>query len=214
MDASPKHWWSKSKGTDSVAPKSKQSALGSLFGIKAKKHIPTLQIQEHSLPFQDIPPDSRPSPSYPNRPPSKSVSSTRSRTDSSGPRTPSDLQHQPYQTNAARHSLLTLSDTDPFAAARTVSILTTTPAPPDPTRLSAYSNSSSNDHAHRSNSDHLTAQRTSYTSSSPSSPHNQTHAPESPLSQSPLQSPSSAHDPVSRLLTKCAPFTPARPDGV
>ncbi|KAJ7110009.1 hypothetical protein C8R44DRAFT_801168 [Mycena epipterygia] len=95
---------------------------------------------------------SLPSPTV-GRPPSNSVSSSRSRVDSlepTTPRTPDDVAR------ARRGSLLTLSDTDPFAA-RVVSLH----SPSDPNRLSAFSNSSATD----TKSNH-SANRVSYASSS------------------------------------------------
>ncbi|KAJ7197317.1 hypothetical protein B0H12DRAFT_1331459 [Mycena haematopus] len=87
------------------------------------------------------------------RAPSNSVSSSRSRGDSIGPTTPKTPEDP---AKSRRGSLLTLSDTDPFAA-RVVSLH----SPSDPNRLSAFSNSSVHDT--KSNE---SANRVSYASSS------------------------------------------------
>ncbi|KAF5385184.1 hypothetical protein D9615_001320 [Tricholomella constricta] len=109
------------------------NSIAAALGFKSKKH-PTLAIQDPQYPTL------RPAPTPPtidtkftHRPPSKSVSSTRSRVDSYRPRTPVDVRRD------GRQSLLTLSDSDPFA----VRALSSAPhTPSDPNRLSAYSNSS------------------------------------------------------------------------
>ncbi|ESK98141.1 hypothetical protein Moror_387 [Moniliophthora roreri MCA 2997] len=138
------------------------SAIG--LSTKSKKH-PSLAIQSPPPSFTHQPPpqgDPSYSPKkYTNRPPSKSVSSTRSRVDSIEPRTPSD----PRSSGSQRHSLLTLSDTDPFAA-RNVSGLT---SPLDPNRLSAYSNSSIPDYTTKKLHVDVPANRGSYASSSSNS---------------------------------------------
>ncbi|THV07628.1 hypothetical protein K435DRAFT_848044 [Dendrothele bispora CBS 962.96] len=71
---------------------------------------PFKKQKQPALTIQDPPtlPSSPSSPCYPNRPPSKSVSSA---ADSIEPKTPNDTQSR-------RQSLLTLSDSDPFAAHR------------------------------------------------------------------------------------------------
>ncbi|KAF7303251.1 hypothetical protein MKEN_01289100 [Mycena kentingensis (nom. inval.)] len=108
------------------------SAIG--FGRPKKTQPPPLTIRSDTL---SAPlPQRRPytAPSSPGmgsgRPPSNSVSSSRSRGDSLEPSTPKT----PEDAVVRRGSLLTLSDTDPFAA-RVVSIH----SPSDPNRLSAYS---------------------------------------------------------------------------
>ncbi|KAG6840914.1 hypothetical protein C0991_003256 [Blastosporella zonata] len=137
------------------------STIAVALGFKSKK-IPVLAIQDPAFP------SSRPSivTKTVNRPPSKSVSSTRSRVDSFGPHTPLD----PQKDN--RQSLLTISDTDPFAVRAIPSVPHT---PSDPNRLSAYSNSSAPDFTSK-NADAI-LNRTSYGSSSSQSQSN-THGSE------------------------------------
>ncbi|RDB29190.1 hypothetical protein Hypma_015770 [Hypsizygus marmoreus] len=145
-------------------------SIASAMGFKSKKH-PTLAIQDPVFP------PSRPAhptldTNFVTRPPSKSVSSTRSRVDSLEPRTPLDDQR------VGRHSLLTLSDIDPFAVRGVVSAPHT---PSDLNRLSAHSNSSIPDFFSK-NPDSHKYNRISYASSSSNS---NPHGPEpSPLSQS------------------------------
>lgn len=158
-------WWSmKSSNSKDLAEKtsSKKSLTTFVSGIslKSKKH-PSLTIQEPPMTLISPPtspvslairPRSRPSPTIQTRPLSNSISSTRSRGDSIGPRTPVDtLRSSPHQ------SLLTLSDVDPFAA-RAIS----SPSSLDPNRLSAYSNTSVPDYASKANEN----SRSSYASSS------------------------------------------------
>ncbi|KIY69151.1 hypothetical protein CYLTODRAFT_489163 [Cylindrobasidium torrendii FP15055 ss-10] len=104
----------------------------SFFGFKSKKH-PSLAIQDPPGAARED--NER---KYANRPPSKSVSSTRSQAESSEPRTPvsPDVQRD-YRHN----SLLTLSDNDPFAAHAQV-VIPRSPIVAEPNRLSVYSNSS------------------------------------------------------------------------
>ncbi|TFK30872.1 hypothetical protein FA15DRAFT_751864 [Coprinopsis marcescibilis] len=148
---SSKSWWSMSNKHlsnsrySSERPKIKSpltlNSLASAFGFKSKKS-PTLAIQDPPLPIQSPPIHLNTSPDPPksiNRPPSKSVSSTRSRADSVEPRTPSDVHYSLKK--VSRQSLLTLSDIDPFAGRQGVTISST-----DPTRLSAYSNGSGGDY--------------------------------------------------------------------
>ncbi|KAF8665410.1 hypothetical protein AX16_000429 [Volvariella volvacea WC 439] len=144
------------KPTPAKSPSSlKLNSFASAIGLKSKKH-PTLTIQD-PVPFIQSP--AKPT-SY-NRPPSKSVSSVRSQGDSIGPRTPTDGQRDPPN---SRHSLLTLSDTDPFAPRAIV-----TPASyasSDPNRLSAYSSNS--DYGSKKN-EVSSANRGSYASTSSAS---------------------------------------------
>ncbi|KAJ3540322.1 hypothetical protein NMY22_g4344 [Coprinellus aureogranulatus] len=166
LDNSSKPWWSMKANSApgpeyaSEKPKLKSKSLNSLFGRKFKKQSPSLAIPDPPLPMQSIPPEE--TQSFTSRPPSKSVSSTRSRPDSLEPRTPSDFHH-----NSHRHSLLTLSDTDPFASPRNISIVSSPHLPSDPTRLSAYSNASSSGAAEQPYTKNNEGQpRTSYASSS------------------------------------------------
>ncbi|KAJ2914287.1 hypothetical protein MD484_g6132, partial [Candolleomyces efflorescens] len=177
--------------------KSKAKTLNALFGLKSKKN-PSVAIQDPPLPIQPVPPEHIPQ-SFANRPPSKSVSSVISRADSLGPRTPSDFQ--PLDRSNARQSLLTLSDTDPFASSRSIGTVSSPYQPTDPTRLSAYSNTSSNDHIHRKNVDLAFQQRTSYGSSSSQS-QNHANGPESPLPLSPALARSPGGSPKGKLLNK------------
>ncbi|KAJ3771996.1 hypothetical protein FB446DRAFT_71686 [Lentinula raphanica] len=151
---SSRNWWSLSSKASAREPSTypsesgrpssskrndttKFNTLASAFGLKAKKH-PSLAIQDPPAPSFISNPEPLYSPEtphkYSNRPPSKSVSSTRSRVDSIEPRTPSDGPRDPN-----RHSLLTLSDIDPFAARSGIAV---PHSPLDPNRLSAYSGSS------------------------------------------------------------------------
>ncbi|RXW19172.1 hypothetical protein EST38_g6679 [Candolleomyces aberdarensis] len=189
FDSSSRSWWSMARsqsgpvtGYSPEKPKSKSKSktLNTLFGLKSKKN-PAVAIQDPPLPIQPVPPEHIPQ-SFANRPPSKSVSSVISRADSFGPRTPSDFQ--PLDRNPGRQSLLTLSDVDPFASSRSIGTVSSPYQPTDPTRLSAYSNTSSNDHIHRKNVDLASQQRTSYASSSSQS-QNHVNGPESPLPLSP-----------------------------
>jgi hypothetical protein len=89
----------------------KFNTFASVLGLKPKKH-PGLAIQEPPpLTAQQVQPhDIKPLSSTPKRPPSNSVSTLRS---SSEPRTPSDVHRS---TPRCRQSILTLSDSDPFAS--------------------------------------------------------------------------------------------------
>ncbi|KAG5654692.1 hypothetical protein H0H81_007448 [Sphagnurus paluster] len=130
-------WWSLSPkhhqdipaeySQDKPSRPSSFNSFVAALGFKSKKHGGLASKEPTSRPF---PPsiDTK----VTSRPTSKSASSTRSRVDSFGPRTPVDGQRE------GRHSLLTLSDADPFA----VRALSSAPHTPDPNRLSAYSNSS------------------------------------------------------------------------
>ncbi|KAF9269981.1 hypothetical protein L218DRAFT_1071482 [Marasmius fiardii PR-910] len=179
-DSSPRAWWSLPKSTsnpsfhpDKSSPRDptlnksdslKFSTIASAIGFtKSRKH-PSLTIQNppailtaRTHPSPLFSPQSPPF--HPSRPPSKSVSSTKSRVDSLEPRTPSDSR----DSGSHRHSLLTLSDIDPFAA-RNISLA----SPSDPNRLSAYSASSIPDyHIHPNKSDpQPPIDRRSYASSS------------------------------------------------
>ncbi|TEB38969.1 hypothetical protein FA13DRAFT_1724919, partial [Coprinellus micaceus] len=196
LDQPSRPWWSmKASSTPapeyvSEKPKLKSKSLNSLFGRKYKKQTPSLAIPDPPLPIQNIPPER--TQSFTNRPPSKSVSSTHSRPDSLEPRTPSDVHHNPHY----RHSLLTLSDTDPFASPRNVSIVSSPHLPTDPTRLSAYSNTSSGagDQSYAKSSHEQP--RASFASSSYSQNH--AYGPESPIP--PVLSP--ALPPTRKLLHK------------
>ncbi|KAJ7070842.1 hypothetical protein C8F01DRAFT_1108040 [Mycena amicta] len=133
-------WWSLPQkspiGEEAFEKNSKNSGkfntLASAIGLRPKKsQPPALTLREEAVHVVPRRPYTAPSPAGIGRPPSNSVSSSRSRVDSlepSTPRTPED---------ARRGSLMTLSD-DPFAAARIVSVHSTS----DPNRLSAFSNSS------------------------------------------------------------------------
>ncbi|KAJ7751285.1 hypothetical protein DFH07DRAFT_532219 [Mycena maculata] len=180
QDGSQRSWWplsnqsQKSPSSSQVFPTdrphshSKQSGLkfniASAMGFKQKKsHPPPLTIHDPprivSPPATHLVPRTEPHQRRPytapsdgpaiGRPPSNSVSSTRSRVDSIEPRTPKTPD------DPRRGSLLTLSDTDPFAAG-VVSL-----SPSDPNRLSAFSNSS----AHEQKST-PSVNRVSYASSS------------------------------------------------
>ncbi|KAG5644616.1 hypothetical protein DXG03_008094 [Asterophora parasitica] len=129
------------------------NSIAAALGFKSKKH-PTLAVQD-SQPISRPPPPAPPiiDTQFSNRPQSKSVSSTRSRVDSSGPQTPVDFHAQ----REGRQSLLTLSDADPFAV-RSLSSAPHTPSDPD--RLSAYSNGSIPDFVSKG------IERVSYASSS------------------------------------------------
>jgi hypothetical protein len=105
-------------------------SLNALFGLKSKKPVVELSSSVTSV-LPDA--DSRPV-LYANRPPSKSVSSTQSRVDSIGPKTPSDVRE-------SRQSLLTLSDHDPFAG-RGITLVTSQQSAIGSNRLSVHSNSS------------------------------------------------------------------------
>ncbi|KAJ7246320.1 hypothetical protein B0H12DRAFT_1220575 [Mycena haematopus] len=170
---SQRSWWSVSQKPPSSPPlfpqkphsHSKQSGikfntLATAMGFKPKKSQPpplTIHSQYppvatpppvHLVPRTDVAarrPYTAPSVAI-GRAPSNSVSSSRSRGDSIGPTTPKTPEDP---AKSRRGSLLTLSDTDPFAA-RVVSLH----SPSDPNRLSAFSNSSvhdtkSNESAHR-----------------------------------------------------------------
>ncbi|KAG6832554.1 hypothetical protein H0H92_000183 [Tricholoma furcatifolium] len=163
-DSPSRAWWSMSPKQQpqslqhqfSGEKSARSSGLNSIavaLGLKSKKHtLLTIQDPVHS---------SRPSvpaivTKTGNRPPSKSVSSMRSRVDSIGPHTPKEL---PVDN---RHSLLTISDTDPFAV-HTISSPTHTPY--DPKRLSAHSNSSNPDYVTK-NTEPVLNRSSSYASTS------------------------------------------------
>ncbi|GLB35929.1 hypothetical protein LshimejAT787_0302170 [Lyophyllum shimeji] len=182
--SSSRTWWSLTPKQAHLAPQdarrpyssdrsSRSGGLNSLaaaLGFKSKKH-PALAIQD---PHFSTSRSTAPTPAtidnkFTNRPPSKSVSSTRSRGDSFGPRTPVDIRQD------GRQSLLTLSDIDPFA----VRALTSPPRTPEFNRLSNYSNSSNPDFVSKGAEPML--DRVSYASSSS---HSNFHGSEpSPLSQ-------------------------------
>ncbi|KAF5388555.1 hypothetical protein D9757_004618 [Collybiopsis confluens] len=192
--SSSRNWWplsSKSSGKDLAssydisgkdysskkADATKLNSLASAIGFKSKKH-PSLAIQD---PPVRIPPPSpviplSPSPSkYTNRTASKSVSSTRSRVDSIEPRTPLDPQRD---TATHRHSLLTLSDADPFAS-RGIAV---PHSPVDPNRLSVYSGNGVVPEYVTKAMEDAPVSRISYASSSLSSPYSDELAPFSPTS--------------------------------
>src|SRR5271154_1450545 len=114
-DSSPRSWWfsSNKSGKDSrrLSEKSQESSngtlrsLASVFGLKTKKH-PSLAIQDPPpVAVYSMQPSAPPSLIHlqirqPNRPPSKSVSSTI--------RSSLDTNRDPF--------VLTLSDPDPFAS--------------------------------------------------------------------------------------------------
>ncbi|KAG6817744.1 hypothetical protein H0H87_004535 [Tephrocybe sp. NHM501043] len=179
----PPRWWSlgpkqpvrqqglqRQYSTDKSSRSGGLNSLAVALGFKSKKH-PLLAIQD------PVYPSSRPSiptivTKAANRPPSKSVSSTRSRVDSFGPPTPQDPRKD------IRHSLLTISDTDPFAVRAIVSAPHT---PSDPNRLSVYSNASSPDFMSKSAEPIL--HRASYgSSSSQSNAHGSDLSPLTPTS--------------------------------
>ncbi|KAH6916953.1 hypothetical protein BKA70DRAFT_1251006 [Coprinopsis sp. MPI-PUGE-AT-0042] len=183
--------------SEKLKVKSPLNTLASALGFRPKKS-PTLTTEDPLLPIQAPPPSE-----YPiagrvvgTRPPSKSISSTVSRAESSEPKTPSDSNH-----NAARHSLLTLSDTDPFAPRGIVTIA----SPSDPTRLSAYSNHSVPDVPQPKTDD-----RMSYASSSSLSHSHGSHAESSPSKKA--RSPISPQDsfPSRRLFKKSSETNLAR----
>ncbi|KAJ7786525.1 hypothetical protein B0H16DRAFT_1681530 [Mycena metata] len=170
----PRSWWQKapSPAPDFPSEKphshSKQSGikfnnLATAMGFKPKKtHPPPLTLRPTVTPTTTLlAPRIEPHLRRPNtapsvgigRPPSNSVSSARSLADSVEPSTPKTPEDLPQ---TRRGSLLTLSDSDPFAA-RVVSVH----SPSDPNRLSAFSNSSANE----TKSNEL-ANRVSYASSS------------------------------------------------
>lgn len=105
-------------------------SLNALFGLKSKK--PTVELSRTVASVLPVV-DSRTVP-YANRPPSKSVSSTVSRVDSIGPKTPNDVRE-------SRQSLLTLSDHDPFAG-RGITVVTSHQSTIGSNRLSIHSNNS------------------------------------------------------------------------
>lgn len=140
------------------SPGNKFNTLASALGLKSTKRPPALAI-EQPPPFLQSPLSPKPPKKYANRPPSKSVSSTRSRTDSIEPRTPPDLYQDPL---AQRQSLLTLSDLDPFASRG----IAAPHSPSDPNRLSAYSNNSVPEYVSKKLETRVPTNRTSYASSS------------------------------------------------
>ncbi|KAL1748982.1 hypothetical protein HDZ31DRAFT_28642 [Schizophyllum fasciatum] len=168
----PRGWWpSKPASKDPVrrptpdkrdsqpkVPGNKFNTLASALGLKSAKRPPALAI-EQPPPALQSPLSPKPPRKYANRPPSKSVSSTRSRTDSIEPRTPPDLYQDPV---GKRQSLLTLSDLDPFAARTIVH----PHSPSDPNRLSAYSNSSVPEYVSKKLEARAPTHRSSYASSS------------------------------------------------
>lgn len=154
-DNSARPWWPKGSDKNSK-PKFN---LASAIGLKPKKHhpppltindppriIPPARLIARSEPSSQRRPYTAPSPA--GRPPSSSSRSIEPNT----PKTPEDFA------NPRRGSLLTLSDSDPFAA-RAVSIH----SPSDPNRLSAFSNSSALAYEPKSNAG---LNRVSYASSS------------------------------------------------
>ncbi|KAI5836527.1 hypothetical protein K523DRAFT_225557 [Schizophyllum commune Tattone D] len=146
------------RDSQSKVPGNKFNTLASALGLKSTKRPPALAI-EQPPPALQSPLSPRPPKKYANRPPSKSVSSTRSRTDSIEPRTPPDLYQDPV---GKRQSLLTLSDLDPFAARG----IATPHSPSDPNRLSAYSNTSVPEYVSKKLEARGPTHRSSYASSS------------------------------------------------
>ena len=128
--------WPRSKPPSPSDPRpndksnSGKRSLNALFGLKSKK--PALEVSRSVASVLPVV-DSR-TVSYANRPPSKSVSSTVSRVDSIGPKTPSDVRE-------SRQSLLTLSDHDPFAG-RGITVVTSHQSAIGSNRLSIHSNNS------------------------------------------------------------------------
>ncbi|KAH7909786.1 hypothetical protein BJ138DRAFT_1154402 [Hygrophoropsis aurantiaca] len=115
----------------------KFNTLAAVMGKKPKKQHAGIPIQDPPMsPTAGI--DHANSSRYTNRPPAKSISSTvRSTDESLGPKTPSDGTRDRM---SFPRSVLTLSDSDPFAASGIAlphSII-------DPTRLSVHSDSSFN----------------------------------------------------------------------
>lgn len=150
-DQQHRSWWplSKSPGSkDTFAPekpsrkgpgqqKSNAISLGALasaIGLKSKKQYPSLSIEQPPFPLSSNS-GNEPRSATSNRPSSKATTSSRSRTDSVEPRTPTDYQRE------RRRSLLTLSDTDPFAV-RPIVTVPSPHVPSDLNRLSVFSNSS------------------------------------------------------------------------
>ncbi|CAA7265943.1 unnamed protein product [Cyclocybe aegerita] len=176
-EPAPRNWWSLSRSPSGKdlhskftqekpmrrsAPGLSFNSFASAIGLKTKKHH--IAIQEPPSPVDPHPPPLASPRSTGTRPASKAASSTRSRVDSLEPRTPLDYQHRDR-----RHSLLTLSDTDPFAG-RPPTIAAPLPhTPSDPNRLSAYSNPSVTDFAHRKGTDPPPFNRVSYASTSSNS---------------------------------------------
>ncbi|KAF8922074.1 hypothetical protein CPB85DRAFT_1247189 [Mucidula mucida] len=156
QDMPPPYIPEKSARSSTKSSNGKFNTLASAMGFKSKKH-PSLAIQDpppmptRTVVSTVVSEDRR---GYTNRPASKSVSSTRSQAESSGPRTPVDSQRD------LRHqSLLTLSDADPFAA----SGISVPHSPLDPGRLSVYSNSSMLEYSKRTDT---AVNRGSYASTS------------------------------------------------
>ena len=179
-----KTWWSLSRSPSSKDLRQKYEQEGeaqpakvskklnsfvSAIGFKSKKPpAPTLAIQDPPSYADHVSPLPSPNPVSPISPrPSKAASSTRSRVDSLEPRTPNDFIRD------RRMSLLTLSDTDPFAGRP---MIVPNNLPPDPNRLSAYSNSSVNDLSQK-RGDVPPFNRVSYASSSSNSNY---HSPDFP----------------------------------
>jgi hypothetical protein len=158
----------------------KLNSFASAIGLKSKKQSPSLAIEDPPatlIPYVSNLASTPTSPaSSANRPPSKSVSSSRSRVDSIEPRTPVDFQRDP------RHSLLTLSDTDPFAGRPMIAVpVPQLPHfPSDPNRLSASPNPSVTEFVQKK-ADVPTFNRVSYASSSSNSNHHTLDIPASPI---------------------------------
>ncbi|KIL71704.1 hypothetical protein M378DRAFT_238464 [Amanita muscaria Koide BX008] len=125
--------WSRSKLaspdtklSQSEKPSSTKLSLNLFFGFKSKKPSSPVPQDPHAL---------LASPINIKRPPSKSISSIRSRVDSIGPKTPTDGPRE------SRQSLLTLSDPDPFAG-RGVTVVTSPQSAIGHNRYSIYSSNS------------------------------------------------------------------------
>ncbi|KAF8973646.1 hypothetical protein BDZ97DRAFT_1912121 [Flammula alnicola] len=143
----------------------KLNSFASAIGFKSKKLSPSLAIQDPPATISHlVPSPTTTTPTSPvsntTRPPSKSDSCL-------------DFQRE------RRHSLLTLSDTDPFAG-RPIIAVPVPHLPSDSNRLSAYSNTSVTDFAQKK-TDIPTFNRVSYASSSSNS---NNHAVEIPASGS------------------------------
>ncbi|KAL0071731.1 hypothetical protein AAF712_000653 [Marasmius tenuissimus] len=188
-ESSSRNWWPISKSSSNPSFHSEKSSqrdhstkksdgskfntIASAIGLSKSKKHPSLTIQNPPPAILTAKSQGEPlysprtPPVYASRPPSKSVSSTKSRVDSLEPRTPSDSR----DSGSHRHSLLTLSDPDPFAA-RNFSLT----SPEDPNRLSAYSGSSNPDYLIQPKTLDRQHQfnRTSYASSSSQSNSNHT----------------------------------------
>jgi len=163
-DPSSRNWWFLSKSSmppDASSRTSKSSgisfnSIASAIGLKSKKQRPSLAIQ-------DPPPSLLASPTSPTLPTSTYITRTtlsaRSRVDSTGPPTPVDYQRDECQ------SLLTLSDTDPFAGRP----LTIPPVPQIPSKKTPPSLDTSDVHRISCSSSSSLSTNHTYDASAPSS---------------------------------------------